>query len=78
MSSFFMPYDIEGKYYRKPVFNENFEYSFGRKRKNNKNSKIMDTITPSPSERDARVHVIWRFWHRLTTQKCIAADIKGY
>ena len=73
-----MPYDIDEKFHRKTVFNENFKYPFGRKRKNNKNSIIIDTIISSPSDRDARVQDIWRWCHRLAIQKCFAADIRGY
>lgn len=73
-----MPYDKGRKYHRKPVFKANLKYSFSRKRKNNKNSKIIGPITSSPSDRDIRVHDNWRSWHQQTIQKCIATDIKGY
>ena len=75
INSFFMPYVNDVKYCRKPVFNENFKYTFGLRRKNNKNSKIIDATTSSPSNRDVRVHDVCLWWHRLKIQKCIAAEI---
>ena len=74
-----MPYDKDEKYFRKPVFNENFKYTFGRnKNNNNKNSKIINAFISSKLDRDMRFHDIWCWWQRLTIHKCIAADIQRY
>ena len=73
-----MPYDKDGKYFRKQAFNEKFKYTILTKKNNNKNSKIIDSITSSPSDRDIRVHDILFCWHRLTIHKCINADIQEY
>ena len=72
-----MPYDKDGKYYRKPVFNENFKYNLDRKKNNNKNSKIIYAITSSPSNRDIRDHDIWYWWHRLTYRNTLRQTYKG-